>query len=340
MEHRMAALGPTFARACLAMLLVGARVAGAQVPQDAGPGRGADLAFVDQLSTTDRAGRIVTDASLNGAGPLRFILDTGANRSAISVSVARTLDVGAAGNEYINVHGVTGPGRVPVARIDRMQVGTLALADLRLPVLQDAVFAGADGILGIDNLQHARVEIDFTAGRVVVRESSGRRARRGYLLVPAHLHAGGLLLVHGKVGRLPVKVILDTGAERSMGNLSLLHALQASAVLAQRTTDATVIGATPGDVAGTAMRTPLISIGEATLKDIVVTFGDLHVFEVWGLGDEPALVVGMDLLGTLEGFVIDYPRREFLLRPPADPRDRVRRRGCGDGCSSVMHSRS
>jgi hypothetical protein len=248
--------------------------------------------------------------------------------------------VGAEGTEYINVHGVTGPARVPVARIEQMQVGTLALADLRLPVLQDAVFAGADGILGIDNLQHARVEIDFAAGRVVVRESTGRRARRGYLLVPAHLHEGGLLLVHGKVGRLPVKVILDTGAERSMGNLSLLQALQGSAVVAQRTTEATVIGATPGDVAGTAMRTPLISIGEATLKDVIVTFGDLHVFAVWGLGDEPALVVGMDLLSTLEGFVIDYPRREFLLRPATDPRDRTRRRGCGDGCNSVMHKRS
>ena len=336
----MAALGSTFALACAAMLVVGARMAGAQVPQDAGPGAVVGMTLIDQVSSTDRAGRIVTDASLNGGEPLRFILDTGANRSAISVSVARALNVGTTGTEYINVHGVTGPARVPVARIDRMQVGALALADLRLPVLQDTVFAGADGILGIDNLQHARVEIDFTEGRVVVHESPGRRARRGYLLVPARLHEGGLLLVHGKVGRLPVKVILDTGAERSMGNLSLLEALQAGGILAQRTKEATVSGATPGDVAGTAMRTPLISIGEATLKDIVVTFGDLHVFQVWGLGDEPALVVGMDLLGTLDGFVIDYPRREFLLRPQADPRDRTRRRGCGDGCNSVMHSRS
>ena len=147
------------------------------------------------------------------------------------------------------------------------------------------------------------------------------------------------MLVPGKVGRVPVKVILDTGAERSMGNLSLLNALQREVVVAQRTTEATVIGATPGSVAGTAMRTPLIAIGAATLKNVIVTFGDLHVFQVWGLGGEPALVVGMDLLGKLEGFVIDYPRTEFLLRPQTDPRDRFRRR-CGDGCSSVMHDRS
>lgn len=335
-------MGPTRTFTCAAVLLASGHAACAQGPPDTASGQrvAGELAIVDQESTTDRVGRIVTDAFLNGQGPLRLILDTGANRSAISMTVAATLGVGASGHDYINVHGVTGPARVPVAQIKQMQVGALTLDNLRLPILQDDVFAGADGILGIDNLQHARVEIDFREGRVLVSESKGRSTRRGYLLVRARLQEGGLLLVPGKVGRVPVKVILDTGAERSMGNLPLLEALQREVVVAQRTTEATVIGATPGSVAGTAMRTPLIAIGEATLKDVIVTFGDLHVFQVWGLGGEPALVVGMDLLGTLEGFVIDYPRTEFLLRPQADPRDRFRRRGCGDGCSSVMHDRS
>lgn len=337
----MTAMSPARSFTCTAVLLASGYAACAQgPPNDNSPQHASEeLAIVDQESTTDRVGRIVTDVSLNGQGPLRLILDTGANRSAISMSVAQALGVGVSGQEFINVHGVTGPALVPVARIEQMQVGALTLESLRLPILKDEVFAGADGILGIDNLQHARVEIDFSEGRVVVSESPGRRARRGYLLVRAQLQEGGLLLVHGKVGRVPVKVILDTGAERSMGNLPLLEALQAAAAVAQRTTEATVIGATPGNVSGTAMRTPLVSIGEATLKDLIVTFGDLHVFRVWGLGDEPALVVGMDLLSTLSGFVIDYPRREFLLRPLVDPRDRFRRRGCGDGCNSVMHDR-
>jgi hypothetical protein len=45
-----------------------------------------------------------------------------------------------------------------------------------------------------------------------------------------------------------------------------------------------------------------------------VTFGDFHVFKVWSLLDEPALVIGMDVLGTLSEFSIDYPRREFQLK--------------------------
>jgi hypothetical protein len=27
------------------------------------------------------------------------------------------------------------------------------------------------------------------------------------------------------------------------------------------------------------------------------------------------MIVGMDLLGTLDEFVVDYPRREFYLKP-------------------------
>ena len=49
--------------------------------------------------------------------------------------------------------------------------------------------------------------------------------------------------------------------------------------------------------------------------DLPVTFGDLHVFEIWGLTETPALVIGMDMLGMLRQFVVDYKRREFQLKP-------------------------
>jgi len=38
------------------------------------------------------------------------------------------------------------------------------------------------------------------------------------------------------------------------------------------------------------------------------------VFDVWQLTDEPALLIGMDMLGRLERFVVDYGREEFQLK--------------------------
>jgi len=45
-----------------------------------------------------------------------------------------------------------------------------------------------------------------------------------------------------------------------------------------------------------------------------VTFADLHVFRVWGLADEPAIVLGMDVLGTSRGLLFDYRRGELQVR--------------------------
>jgi len=190
-----------------------------------------------------------------------------------------------------------------------------------------------DGILGVDCLQDARVEVDFGRDRVTIARSSGRRARRGYLVVPAWLQHGGLLLVEGQVGRVPVKAILDTGAERSLGNEALRGALAISARRPQETVSTTVIGATPQLARGESLEAPAIEIGGARLNNLTVTFGDLHVFGIWSLLDEPALLIGMDLLGSLEKFVVDYSRHEFHLKPVASGAA-VRHCGGSTDCAS------
>ncbi len=69
------------------------------------------------------------------------------------------------------------------------------------------------------------------------------------------------------------------------------------------------------------------------LRQLPVTFADLHVFELWGLTEEPALVVGMDVLGTLERFIIDYRRKQFLMKSPGE-KGTVLRRCNSSTCAS------
>lgn len=256
----------------------------------------------------DRAGRIVAPVEIDGR-PLRFILDTGANRSVVSQRTALRLGL-EIGPDPIGVHGITGHAHVPAARVAEFRAGTLKFRNLLMPVLPDAVFGEVDGILGVDCLQQARVEVDFALDRVTIQRSPSRRGATGRLVVPAKLRFGGLLLIEGRVGRVKAKVLLDTGAERSLGNDALRSALLARG--AQPTEETRiVIGATHQLAQGSAFLAPPIDLGGAKLKDLSVTFGDLHVFDVWSLRDEPTLLVGMDLLGTLKTFVVDYPRREF-----------------------------
>ena len=45
-----------------------------------------------------------------------------------------------------------------------------------------------------------------------------------------------------------------------------------------------------------------------------ITFGDMSIFEHWGMTREPAILIGMDTLGLLDTLIIDYRRRELQLR--------------------------
>jgi predicted aspartyl protease len=266
----------------------------------------------------DRAGRIHASVTINGAGPYRFILDTGANTSALAPHVAEELKLQGAGDTQIQVHGVTGSALLQAVRVESLKAGEVQLPPMNLPVLPGPVLGGADGIRGINGLQATRIEVDFERDRVAILPSTGRRAQQGVLVVPARLRKGGLLLVKGKVGKVPVQVIVDTGAEHTLGNMALRTALLERARYDDEI-DVTVLGATTDVSAGTYFRAPKITIGEADLVDLPVTFGDLHVFEIWGLTETPALVIGMDMLGMLRQFVVDYKRREFQLKPYNTP---------------------
>ena len=50
--------------------------------------------------------------------------------------------------------------------------------DQNVPVLSQTVLANADGILGIEGLRLARIDIDFVEDRVSIVKSSGRQAAR------------------------------------------------------------------------------------------------------------------------------------------------------------------
>jgi hypothetical protein len=55
------------------------------------------------------------------------------------------------------------------------------------------------------------------------------------------------------------------------------------------------------------------SIGDMKLSNLEVIFADFHVFKLWKLDKEPALLIGMDMLGVLERLVIDYRRNEVSM---------------------------
>lgn len=261
----------------------------------------------------DRIGRIWVPVYINDLGPFRLVLDSGAVRSAVTAEVAKTLEIPLDRSPPVRLRGVTGVAVVPALHVDSLSVGDLWVGPAVVPIVADA-FGGAEGLLGTDGMQDKRIFIDFRHDFINIARSQNRRAAPGFTTVPFLKDRLKLLIVRAQVGFVPVRAIIDTGAQASVGNLALEDALRRQ-VERNRSGQDEITGAT-GDVqTGIGARVSPISIGDLTIKDARITFGDMHIFEHWDIGDQPAILIGMDILGLVDTLVIDYQRRELFIKP-------------------------
>jgi predicted aspartyl protease len=262
-------------------------------------------------TTLDRIGRIMAPVMVNGTGPHRFVVDTGASHSTIAPRLAKLLQLDLGAGPTVILNGVTGSAEVPTVLVDRIDAGAMSLTDQVTPVLWSSIMADADGILGVAGLTRQRIEVDFRSNHIAISNARARRIEGSPLRIGARRLAGGMLVVNGRVGLRRTKIVVDTGAERTLGNRALLQALQRRRPEAPST--ATVHGATSQTTLGERWRAPSIELGRLVVADVDVTFGDFHVFKVWGIDERPALLLGMDVIGVLDALVIDYRALEITV---------------------------
>ena len=259
----------------------------------------------------DRIGRIWAPVLINGKGPFRLVLDTGANSSAIIASVAQSLGISFRDSgDVVKLHGVTGSAVVPIIMVDTLEVGDLQIDRVRLPVVAD-VFGGAEGVLGTNGLDDKRIFIDFRNDYIQIERSHSQRAPAGFTRLPIKVSEGQLLTFEIRIGGVRTKAILDTGAQQTIGNSSLREALLRRV---REGKQQTIIGVTLDVAYGQSIPVPPISIGDVEIHNMHVTFGDMFIFDKWNLMHAPALLLGMDVIGTLDTLVIDYKTQELQLR--------------------------
>jgi predicted aspartyl protease len=261
----------------------------------------------------DRIGRVMTHVKVNGKGPFRFVIDTGASRSTLAPHLARALNLQHSVGRNVMLNGVTGAAEVPTVAVESIEIGALRFEKQDLPVIFTSIMGNADGILGVAGFQDQRIDVDFKRDRVSVLESNGKRPHYSMVTARATRNINGLMIVDVRVGRrIRAKAVIDTGAERSLGNLALQSAMNKGRKK-REPVSAVVHGATPDIADGDVQEIREATIGDMTLTNLEVIFADFHVFKLWGLDQEPAMLIGMDMLGVLERLVIDYRRNEVSM---------------------------
>lgn len=265
-------------------------------------------------TTRDHIGRVVVPVKVNGKGPFRFIVDTGANHSTISPDLVRVLGLKPS-TKSMTLDGITGAAQVSYVSVEQMQTGDLTIQDTVLPVVWAPVMAGADGILGAAGLSQKSLLIDFERNSVAIASHVGSSDRDKAIKVHAAKVTNGLLVIETLVGGVPTLAVVDTGAERTLGNIALRDALKqhsrdSRGFVAQLTT---VYGATTEVESGEIQAAPLIQVGSLRMTNVAVVYGHFHIFKVWDMETKPAMILGMDVLGTVASLNIDFKKGDLYV---------------------------
>ena len=266
----------------------------------------------DDLAAREVETRMVVPVTINGQGPFRFAVDSGADTSVIGQRRARALALPA--GTPVTLHGTTASSVVDRVLVDELDLGQSTIRALELPVLQER-HLGADGLIGIDALVEQRLMLDFEA-QVIKIEDARRPAQMldGDVVVTARLRRGQLILTQARANGRSIDAVIDTGSQITIGNSRLRDELIRRRVGVFTTVEAT--GVTGVTVPLQIARVRELRLGTVLLQDVPIAFADVPPFAVFGLDDRPALLLGTDLMATFRRVSLDFRARKvrFQLR--------------------------
>lgn len=215
------------------------------------------------LSVYD-SGAVVVPVMIAGAGPYRFLLDTGSSRSAVTARLAQRL-----GSPQVAQTMVVTPGGDSIRNltlIQALQVGHGAPVSVVAMVLPDDALARVgrvDGLLGQDVLANLRYTIDYRREELVWHDGDTDHVPGFRLpLTPAN----GLFLVTlprmpGTSSR-PAMMVADSGADAVVLFGSSHNTLRSSGPM-----DAGILRTSAGVQVGRRIRIDSLDLGTVVLRD-------------------------------------------------------------------------
>jgi len=267
----------------------------------------------------DAFGRPAATVFLNNRGPFRFLVDTGATTSV--VARRRAADMGLDVEGMLEVNGTTGVAELPFATAMRIQSGTLLKSNVRVVLLEGGALSKWDGVLGANLFVGKKVVFDIPRKTVTLSSSTAPPSfdTTTAIGIPSQfkLRNGLLAELGGAVGKVNTRLILDTGADCSIANPRLSEALGTRHRYLQRIPEMTVLGITGEVMVGEGIVLPDVKLGGMIATRTMAVAIDASIFNVLGLQDTPAMLVGIDVLSRLQRFSIDYGTRRFLATPMA-----------------------
>lgn len=256
--------------------------------------------------------RMTVDVKVNGRGPYKFVVDSGADTSAVGSALAGKLALPEA--EPALLHGVTESTMVGQVRIDELQLGPTVTTDIEVPMLDERDMGG-DGMIGLDALVNQRLMLDFEDRVITVDEElAPAMTEDGIIVVTGRLQRGQLILTEVAAQRQKVEAVVDTGSEITIGNLALRDKLLRRRIRGFDTITVYGVTGASAELEFTVIKS--LKIGPITLQNVPIAFADIPPFAVFGMSDKPSLLLGTDLMESFRRVSLDFRDRKvrFQLR--------------------------
>lgn len=266
---------------------------------------------------TDPIHRITVPIRINGRTH-RFLVDTGAERTGISIELARSL--GLPTGAPLLVTGFAGNAWVPSVALPAVEFAKSSKSNLRaLAFSREAI--GADGFLGLDALGGQMVMFDFAAREAQVVQSGPGFANffdaKPGDIVDVTSKRGRLVFTDASANGLSIQAMLDTGSSVSVGNEALRRELIKRGKLGPGVR-IHMLAVTGEVIPADYVVVRHLVIGGIRISNLQVAFAEFAPFKQLGFTDQPALLLGMDALRQFDQVRIDFSKREvrFTVRSP------------------------
>lgn len=260
----------------------------------------------------ERYRRMTVPVTIGGEGPFSFMVDTGAQATVLSIALADQLQLH--DRQRATLVAMASTREVETALVPDFVLGDRSMTIRTAPLVNGEHIGGADGILGLDALQDQKVLLDFEAGTMHVLDSLPQGSSTYDIIVRARERLGQLIIHTAEIDGIRVDVIVDTGAQGSVGNMELERRLRRRQELA----DATMTDVNGVTITGETRIARRLQLGRVFVNNLVVSFADSPTFESLDLNDRPALILGMNELRVFQRVAIDFRTRRVLFDLPGD----------------------
>jgi predicted aspartyl protease len=259
----------------------------------------------------DQWSRMTVPVKVVEQGPFRFLIDTGSQNTVLSTDLAARLSL--VPNRKARLISVAGTQMVDMVDIEQIDLGRRSYYGLAAPLLESANM-GADGILGLDSLQDQRVLVDFKKGLMAIDDAKNLGGNRGFeIVVEARRRSGQLIMADARLEGIKVQVVIDTGAETSIGNIALQKALTRK----RKSEKIELLSVTGHQVSADLSYARWLEISEVRFNNVAIAYTDAPAFKALKLDSRPALLLGMRDLRSLDRLAIDFSTRRILFDIPS-----------------------